>query len=95
MKCYLETDYRCCEFYIVGVEEQTLIDWWSCSHYKIGFVSASGLFSLLFKALIGIISKLESMFKQFLWSGSEDEQKISWVKWDMVRRPIDEWGVGY
>jgi hypothetical protein len=51
-------------------------------------------FLSFFKAPIGIISKLESLFKQFLWGGSEDVRKINWVKWVNVRRPLEEGGLG-
>jgi hypothetical protein len=51
-------------------------------------------FLSFFKAPTGIISKLESLFKQFLWGGSEDERKINWVKWEKICRPIEEGGLG-
>jgi hypothetical protein len=34
----------------------------------------------IFKAPTGIISKLESLFKQFILGGSEDDIKINWIK---------------
>jgi hypothetical protein len=51
-------------------------------------------FLSFFKAPAGIISKLESIFKQFLWGGCEDERKINWVKWKKVYRPLEEGGWG-
>jgi hypothetical protein len=51
-------------------------------------------FLSFFKAPAGIISKLESIFKQFLWGGCEDERKINWVKWEKVYRPLEEGGWG-
>ncbi|GAU48120.1 hypothetical protein TSUD_141420 [Trifolium subterraneum] len=41
-------------------------------------------FLSFFKAPTGIISLIESIFKAFLWGGSEDSRKINWIKWDKV-----------
>lgn len=35
-------------------------------------------FLSFFKAPFGIISKLDSIFKQFLWGGYDVERKINW-----------------
>jgi hypothetical protein len=51
-------------------------------------------FLSFFKAPAGIITKLESLFKQFLWGGCEDERKFNWVSWDKVCRPLEEGGLG-
>lgn len=51
-------------------------------------------FLSFFKAPTGIISKLESLFKRFLWGGGEDSRKINWVRWDKVCRAKDEGGLG-
>jgi hypothetical protein len=51
-------------------------------------------FILFFKAPTGIISKLESLFKQFILGGSEDDIKINWIKCNKVCRLLDEGG-GY
>ncbi|XP_058725767.1 uncharacterized protein LOC131597068 [Vicia villosa] len=48
-----------------------------------------------FKAPTGIISKLESLFKQFLWGENEDERKVNWVNWDKVCKPLEEGGLGF
>lgn len=67
---------------------------WNRSQLSIGgwvVIFKNGLFVILvyflsfFKAPTSIISKLESMFKQFLW-GCEEKRKINWVKWENVCR---------
>ncbi|XP_071727449.1 uncharacterized protein [Rutidosis leptorrhynchoides] len=40
----------------------------------------------LFRALPGVLKKLECVRLNFFWGGSGDESKISWVKWDDVIR---------
>lgn len=40
------------------------------------------VYYLFFFKAPGIISKLEYLFKQFLWGGSEHVRKINWVKWE-------------
>jgi hypothetical protein len=57
-------------------------------------LSATPVYFLsFFKAPAGIISKLECIFKKFLWGGSE-ERKLNWVKWEKVCRPLEEGGLG-
>ncbi|XP_058759867.1 uncharacterized protein LOC131633168 [Vicia villosa] len=51
-------------------------------------------FLSFFKAPTGTLCKLESLFKHFLWGGSEDERKINWEKWEKMCRPIEEGGLG-
>lgn len=45
-------------------------------------------FLSFFKAPTSIISKLESLFKQFMWGGCEGVRKINWVKWEKVCRKM-------
>nr|KYP73297.1 Putative ribonuclease H protein At1g65750 family [Cajanus cajan] len=47
-----------------------------------------------FKAPQGIISKLESLFKLFLWGGDENHRKIAWVAWQEVCRGKEHGGLG-
>jgi hypothetical protein len=47
-----------------------------------------------FKALPGIISILESLFKNFLWGGGEEARKIHWVKWKSICKPKEKGGLG-
>jgi len=37
-----------------------------------------------FKAPSGIISSIETLFKNFFWGESEDNRKISWIAWSSV-----------
>nr|KYP61726.1 Putative ribonuclease H protein At1g65750 family [Cajanus cajan] len=47
-----------------------------------------------FKAPQGIISKLESLFKLFLWGGDENHRKIAWVAWQEVCKGKEHGGLG-
>ncbi|KAJ0788215.1 putative RNA-directed DNA polymerase [Helianthus annuus] len=51
-------------------------------------------FLSLYRAPVGVISKLETMFRKFLWGGSLEEKKTHWVGWDRVASPIDCGGLG-
>jgi hypothetical protein len=51
-------------------------------------------FLSFFKAPSGIISKLESLFKRFLWGGGVESRKINWVKWDKICREKEDGGLG-
>jgi hypothetical protein len=51
-------------------------------------------FLSFFKAPSGIISLLESLFKKFLWGGSEEAKKIHWVKWDKICKAKERGGLG-
>lgn len=41
-------------------------------------------FLSFFKAPLGLVSKLESLFKRFLWGANKEENKINWVNWKKV-----------
>lgn len=41
-------------------------------------------FLSFYKTPLGIISKLEFIFKQFLWGGDENNGKINWVDWNRL-----------
>jgi len=47
-----------------------------------------------FKAPSGIISLIESIFKNFFWGGSEDNRKISWIAWSFICLPKEYGGLG-
>ena len=38
----------------------------------------------LFVMLVGIAKKLEALRAKFFWGGTEDEKKMTWIKWDQV-----------
>jgi hypothetical protein len=46
--------------------------------------SIPSYFLCFFKAPTGIISLIESIFKAFLWGGSEESRKLNCIKWDKV-----------
>ncbi|XP_058774729.1 uncharacterized protein LOC131649001 [Vicia villosa] len=82
---------------------KTRLSSWKNKHLSIGgriVILKSVLFAIpvyflsFFKIPPGIIFKLESIFKQFLWGGSEIERKINWVSWEKVCRPIEAGGLG-
>jgi len=51
-------------------------------------------FFSFFKAPSSIISKLETLFKKFLWGGGVESRKIYWVHWDKVCLEKEEGGLG-
>jgi hypothetical protein len=76
---------------------------WNNRHLSIGGIIVllkSVLYALpvyflsFFKAPSGIISKLESLFKRFLWGGGVESRKINWVKWDKICREKEDGGLG-
>ena len=48
----------------------------------------------LFKAPTGVMEKLETIRRRFLWGGGEDKRKIHWVAWDKVVAPKKKGGLG-
>lgn len=51
-------------------------------------------FLSIFKAPTGIISSIESIFKNFFWGGCEVSKKISWIKWDSICLLVNNGGLG-
>jgi len=51
-------------------------------------------FLSFFKAPSSIISKLECLFKIFLWGGRTESREINWVHWDKVCREKEDGGLG-
>lgn len=51
-------------------------------------------FLSFFKAPEGVIRVLESLFRRFLWGGSEDRKKTHWVAWDNICKEKDDGGLG-
>jgi len=47
-----------------------------------------------FKAPSGIISSIETLFKNFFWGGSEDNRKIFWIAWSSVCLGKEYGGLG-
>nr|KAJ0205515.1 hypothetical protein LSAT_V11C500267880 [Lactuca sativa] len=48
----------------------------------------------LFIAPAGVISQLEKLRCRFLWGGSEDNKKISWVLWSKITKDKEDGGLG-
>ncbi|MFS7972208.1 putative RNA-directed DNA polymerase [Helianthus anomalus] len=48
----------------------------------------------LFKAPIKVVNILEGLMRRFLWGGSDEVKKMSWVAWEIVTKPKDEGGLG-
>ena len=48
----------------------------------------------LFKAPMKVINILERLMRRFLWGGSDEVKKISWVAWDTVTKDIGDGGLG-
>jgi hypothetical protein len=58
-------------------------------------LSAIPVFYLsFFRAPSGIVSKLESLFKQFLWGGNEESRRVNWLKWEKVCLDKENGGLG-
>ncbi|MFS7991078.1 putative RNA-directed DNA polymerase [Helianthus anomalus] len=51
-------------------------------------------FFSLFKVPAGVISQLEAIMRKFLWGGSGEGRRMSWVSWDCVTSPINSGGLG-
>ena len=48
----------------------------------------------LFKAPGKVVNNLEALMRRFLWGGSDEIKKMSWVAWDKVTRSKKEGGLG-
>ncbi|KAM0045230.1 putative reverse transcriptase zinc-binding domain-containing protein [Helianthus debilis subsp. tardiflorus] len=51
-------------------------------------------FFSLYKAPVGVLKHLESIIRKFLWGGTGNIKKLSWVSWERVASPIDCVGLG-
>jgi len=40
------------------------------------------------------MDKLESLQRTFLWGGAYEQNKIAWIKWEMVFLPKEVGGLG-
>lgn len=76
---------------------------WDSKHLSLGgkvVLLKSVLTALLiyffsfFKAPEGVIRSIETMFKRFLWGGSEEKRSIHWVAWAKICRDKVEGGLG-
>ena len=43
---------------------------------------------------ISHVNKLVRLQRNFLWGGSSEQNKIAWIRWDMVCLPKEEGGLG-
>lgn len=41
-----------------------------------------------------MLSKLEKLFSDFLWSSSVDSKKRKWIAWRKICLPVEEGGLG-
>ncbi|XP_076936463.1 uncharacterized protein LOC143603585 [Bidens hawaiensis] len=48
----------------------------------------------LFKAPVKVINNLEGIMRRFLWGGSVEVRKMSWVSWEIVTKSIRDGGLG-
>ena len=48
----------------------------------------------LFVAPTGVIKKLESIRRRFLWGGTDEKKRINWVAWQSVTAPKETGGLG-
>lgn len=76
---------------------------WNSLHLSLGgtiTLLKSVLFALpiyyisFFKMPVGIINEMESLFKRFLWGGSEEARKINWVAWAKICKDKEKGGLG-
>ena len=51
-------------------------------------------FLSFFKSPAGIISSIESFFKNYFWSGGEDFRKIAWINWESICTPKEDERLG-
>lgn len=42
---------------------------------------------------LGVLGRLEKVFRRFLWEGTEETKKIHWLKWVRITLPV-EGGLG-
>lgn len=47
-------------------------------------------FLSFFKALEGVISAMETLFRRFLWGGNEEKGIIHWVAWSIICKEKEE-----
>lgn len=48
----------------------------------------------LFKAPKKVIGELEGLMRRFLWGGSDEVRKMSWVAWEIVTKRVTDGGLG-
>lgn len=56
--------------------------------------SLPSYFFSLFVAPSRVIEVLEKIRRQFIWGGSDNKHKISWVAWEKIMAPKDKGGLG-
>ncbi|XP_071687637.1 uncharacterized protein [Rutidosis leptorrhynchoides] len=47
----------------------------------------------LFHAPTKVINSLEAIRRKFFWGGSESNNKINWIKWELILSPYDKGGL--
>ncbi|KAJ0892121.1 putative RNA-directed DNA polymerase [Helianthus annuus] len=48
----------------------------------------------LFKASKKVIGVLEGLMRRFLWGGSDEVRRMSWVAWDIIKKRVKDGGLG-
>ena len=48
-----------------------------------------------FKLLIGLCQDIKALIHRFIWEQSIDSQKIHWIKWQEMRKPKTQGGMGF
>nr|KAJ0215457.1 hypothetical protein LSAT_V11C300123840 [Lactuca sativa] len=75
---------------------QSRLNLWKSKTLSLGAVLGSlpTFYFSLFVAPTGVIKKLESIRRRFLWGGAEEQKKINWVSWKFVTAPKEIGGLG-
>ncbi|KAJ0605054.1 hypothetical protein HanHA300_Chr02g0058651 [Helianthus annuus] len=60
---------------------------------KSGLGSLPTYYFSLFKAPKKVIGDLEGLMRRFLWGGSEEVRKMSWVSWEIVTKRVVDGGL--